>query len=305
MRAFHSFWSAPNRGRNGGRIELPDYELLTMMLSALKWEERNGPIRMMTDSPGAAFFREAGLSALWSEGIDTGLDSLGTELDPRLFWAAGKLAALRRFDAPCVMLDTDLIIWRNLDGELRDCVVAAHREELNPSVYPDPRTAFRLDERYAFPETWDFTLPAANTAFLYMPDAELKDGYADAAFRFMYALRNGDIDPVVSMCFAEQRILPMYAHARGVEVRTLLDEHALDEQTFVTHLWGHKQELGSSPERRVAFCLGCVLRILEDFPAWEGVLARNTQTAPYLTELQETVHTGSKSPNAAVRKERA
>lgn len=285
MKAFHSFWSAPNRSRHGGKIVMPDYELLTMMLSALKWRELNGPIRMVTDSAGALFFERSGLAGLWSEPVSTALDGIDGATDPFRFWAAGKLHALRGTDAPCVMLDTDMIVWANLRPYLTDAAVAAHREPLDPGVYPDPAAAFVLAPDYAFPPAWDFTLPAANTAFLYLPAGPLKNDYVDAAFAFMRALRNDAIDPTVSMCFAEQRILPMCAAARGVALRTLLDVDALNEQDFITHLWGHKNELAASPERRVAYCLRCVLRILRDFPAWERVLAANAQTAPYLESL--------------------
>ena len=283
MRAFHSFWSAPNRGRHGGEIVIPDYELLTMMLSALQWRQRNGPIQMVTDSAGASFFERAGLAGLWP--ISAALDDLDGTTDPFRFWAAGKLHALRTMDAPCVMLDTDMIVWSDVSPSLTDAAVAAHREPLDPGVYPDPAAAFTLAEDYAFPPEWDFSLPAANTAFLYLPAGSLKNDYVDAAFAFMRALRNDAIDPTVSMCFAEQRILPMCAAAHGVPLRTLLDVDALNEQDFITHLWGHKNELAASPERRVAYCLRCVLRILRDFPEWESVLAANAQTAPYLESL--------------------
>ena len=287
MRAFHSFWSAPNRGRNGGSIVFPDYELLTLMLSALKWRQLNRPIKMVTDSAGAAFFARMGLNELWDEPPDTSLDGIDPVLDSLRFWAAGKLHALRRMPAPCVMLDTDMILWENIEDRLSDAVVAAHREELHPAVYPDPAEAFVLAEGYAFPKEWDFTLPAANTAFLYLPEDGLKEYYVNSAFDFMRALRNPEIDPTVSMCFAEQRILPMCAAAQGVELRTLLDQYALDDQRFVTHLWGHKNELAASPERRVKYCLGCVLRILSDFPEWEPLLAENALTAHYLASLRE------------------
>lgn len=288
MRAVHSFWSAPNRCRNGGEIEIPDYELLTMMLSALKWRQLNGPVIMVTDSAGADFLERAGLLNLWSEPIDTALDGIDPTTDPFRFWAAGKLYALSRVDAPCVMLDTDMVVWQALSERLTDAAVAAHREALEPGIYPDPATAFVLAEDYAFPASWDFTLSAANTAFLYLPDNALKDDYIAAAFAFMRALRNDAVDPTVSMCFAEQRILPMCAAARGVALHTLLEEDALNEQDFITHLWGHKNELAASPERRVAYCLRCVLRLLRDFPEWESVLAENEQIRPYYEGLCET-----------------
>lgn len=286
MRAFHSFWSKPNRDRNGGSVALADYELLTMMLSALEWRRHNGAITMVTDSAGEAYFARAGLSGLWSEPPNTSLDRMDDSLDPRLFWAAGKLAALRAVGAPCVMLDADMILWENVDARLAgDAVVAAHFESLDPEVYPPPRETFRLDPNYSFPPEWDFSLSAANTAFLYMPDAALLTCYTDEAFRFMRALRGEASDPVVTMCFAEQRLLPMCAHARGVPVRALLDQNALDDQRFVTHLWGQKGELAACPEKRIEYCLGCVFRILSDFPEWEKALAGNAQTAVYLAGL--------------------
>ena len=285
MKAFHSFWSAPNRTRHGGAVSLPDYELLTLMLSALEWRRLNGPITLVTDSAGAACFERAGRGGRWSGAIDTRLDNMEPAPDPLRFWAAGKLWALRDEPAPCVMLDGDIILWEDVGARLGGDIVAAHREVLDPAVYPDPR-GFALAEDYAFPPVWDFTLPAANTAFLYLPDDGFKEHYVDFALAFMRALRDPDIDPVVSMCFAEQRILPMCAAARGVRLRTLLDETALDSQRLATHLWGHKNTLAASPERRVAYCLDCVLRILSDFPEWEGALAANEQTRRYLSGLQ-------------------
>lgn len=286
MKAFHVFWSAPNRLRNGGALVFPDYELLTMLLSALAWREHNGPIRMVTDSDGAAFFRRAGLEALWDDGLDTGLDGLDGTLDPYHFWAAGKLEALRRLDAPRVLLDTDLILWRRV--EFSPGVTVAHREALDPAVYPDPRAAFALDSGYAFPPEWNFTLPAANTALLYLPDGALCRYYTDEAFRFMAALRGG-ADPTASMCFAEQRILPMCAAVKGCEVHALLDEAALDRQSLATHLWGFKRALNTSPARRVEYCLGCAARIVYDFPAWADVLTRNELTRCYIESTERGV----------------
>lgn len=285
MKAFHSFWSAPNRTRHGGAISLPDYELLTLMLSALKWQEKNGEIGMVTDSAGAAYLRRAGLGRLWSAGVDTRLDRMEPSLDPRRFWAAGKLWALRGETAPCVMLDGDMIVWEPLGERLGSAVVAAHREALNPAVYPDPRASFTLAPDYDFPSAWDFTVPAANTAFLYLPDDGFKARYTDAAFAFMRALEN-DVDPTVSMCFAEQRILPMCARAEGAALETLLREDALDDQTAVTHLWGHKRALERDPARRVEYCLRCTARILSDFPEWADMLSANDETRRYVTELR-------------------
>ncbi|MBO4913979.1 MAG: hypothetical protein J5449_02130, partial [Oscillospiraceae bacterium] len=86
-----------------------DFELLTLMLSALEWRRHCGAISMITDSRGRDYFERAGLGSLWSEPIDVSLDRMDESVDPTLFWAAGKLEALRLTPAPCVMLDTDMI----------------------------------------------------------------------------------------------------------------------------------------------------------------------------------------------------
>lgn len=283
VRAFHSFWSRPNRLRHQGRIDIPDYELLTLILSALQWRRLNGPIVMITDSDGADWLEANGLAALWSEPPDRALDAIGPEIDPFLFWAAGKLCALDRVDAPCVMLDTDMIIWEDIRPRLRETPVAAHREALNGDVYPDPRV-FRLRPGYRFPADWDFGLDAANTAFLYLPDDALRRTYIREALAFMAALEPSDLHPTVTMCFAEQRILPMCARAMGTPLAWLLDDRALNAQTFVTHLWGYKNTLAASPEAREAFCRGCARRIALDDPAWAEPLRRHPRLGRYLEE---------------------
>ena len=50
MDAIHSIWTKP-RLRNG-IFHQDDFEILTTVLSALKWRETNGTITMVTDSTG-------------------------------------------------------------------------------------------------------------------------------------------------------------------------------------------------------------------------------------------------------------
>ena len=280
MDAFHTFWSKPNRLRHGGRVAAEDCEVLTMILSALKWQEKNGAVRMVTDRAGAAFFKSLSLENLWSAPIDESLEDMDESVDAELFWAAGKLEALRRVSAPCVMLDTDLIVWQPLSEKLGGNVVAAHREPLNPTVYPDPRRAFGMARDYAFPTQWDFSLLPVNTAFLYMPDDAIRRAYTDAAFRFMAALRRG-AGAVATMCFAEQRILPMCAAASGAQVDTLLREDALDGQELATHLWGAKRTFAADVRAGTAYCVRCALRIERDFPRWGAALAANDRFGMY------------------------
>jgi len=285
MQAFHSFWSKPNCIKNDGQIQIPDYELLVLMLSALKWKQLNGPIKLITDSLGAAFFAANGLESLWSDPIDTTLDNIDDGIDPFLFWAAGKLYALSKMPCPCVMLDTDMIIWREIGNLFQQNVIAAHMESLSSPVYPKP-DVFHMNTGYVFPQEWDFSIEPVNTAFLYMPDADLKNYYIRSAFAFMNSLERADVNPAISMCFAEQRILPMCIEAKQGHIAYLIANQEMFSQRFVTHLWGHKKILSESPMERDLFCVKCVKRILHEFPEWEPLLGRNAHTHRYLAKYK-------------------
>ena len=285
MEACNSFWSEPNRCRNRGEIRFPDFEQLTAILSALEWKRHSGPVRMLTDSAGAAYFREIGLSAFW-DGIESVLADLAQRTDPYAFWAAGKLWALGAMPVSCVMLDTDLIVWENVVSRLTEDAVAAHPEPLNPRTYPEP-SVFRLTEGYAFPEKWDFSLNAANTAFLFFRDRTLRDTYLEEAMEFMQHVRTDGSDPVQTMCFAEQRILPMCVGELGKTLGYLMKPEEILAQSFVTHTWGFKQVLRINRQARDAFCMRCVRRIHMDFPQEAELLRDCTDLREYDLRYRE------------------
>lgn len=107
------------------------------------------------------------------------------------------------------------------------------------------------------------------------------NNYVDCAFEFMDSLDTQKIHPVVSMCFAEQRLLPMCAKERGKEIKTLLDYKKLDEQDFVTHLWGAKTQLNNSLKERERFCKRCIQRIVREFPQFAEVIISNSKLCEY------------------------
>lgn len=284
MDAFHSFWSRPNANKNRGKIKFPDYELLTVVLSALKWKEMNGSIKMITDSAGAEFFESKGLGCLWDE-IDISLDHMNSEVDPFLFWAAGKLYALKSVSCPCVMLDTDLIIWKNVEELFQYDVVGAHFEALSAEVYPDIRT-FKRKEGYSFPEEWNFRTEAINTAFLFIKDSVFKDYYIESAEKSMDGIISQGLNPVTAMCFAEQRVLAMCAEAKKLQVRCLCDFENMNRQDVVTHLWGYKQRLRASYNEKREYCMRCIRRIISDFPEYESIIANNRSFFKYYREIE-------------------
>lgn len=264
MNAFHIFSSAPFYEKNPGKeLCIDKTEVYCMVISALRWREKNGSISMITDKPGQHLFEKLGVTKIWNS-IDCSLSDDIDGLDPTMFWAGAKLLALQNFTAPCVMLDTDFIVWDKLS--FGESVIAAHEEELNPDIYPDI-SHFKM-RNYTFPDGLDYTLKALNTAFLYIPDEDFKQYYTAQSIAFMKsAVRSGDY--LTYMVFAEQRLLPMLCKKCGVHYTTLMDfQRLFFPQNNYTHLWGAKQVMRDDSEKCNRFCEKCRERIRRSYPEY-------------------------------------
>jgi hypothetical protein len=285
MNAFHSNWTKPFFFRNqGGSYFIEDYDLLTAVISALEWRRHNGKIKMITDKVGAEYYHKLGLEHIWDMGITVSLDAIDCKaIFPLSLWAAGKIFALEQQPAPCVMLDTDFIVWKSIAADIdSEKLAVVHREGLNDEIYPE-KAFFNMDENYRFPEEWDWTVLPCNTALLYIADEQFKEYYTSQSIRFMRNLRETK-NITAEMVFAEQRLLSMCAAARGIKIKTLLDIDNLKTQNVFTHIWGLKRELLKYPEKRREFCVNCVKRIIYDFPKEETVLEKIESLKPYLDE---------------------
>ena len=75
MDAIHINWTKPFRNRFNAPYEVEDFEILTTILSALKWREKNGNIKMVTDSIGAQYYKKTGLDVIWNS-VENILDNV-------------------------------------------------------------------------------------------------------------------------------------------------------------------------------------------------------------------------------------
>lgn len=257
---------------------MQDHELVTLLLSLAAFQENNGDCAMYADETAAAWLRERGLDKLFRRGLKP--LQVPEDINASVFWAAGKLCALKAEELPSVMIDTDLIIWKDLAPDLKSRSIAViHREDLREEIYPDP-AGFKMKEGYARPADWDLTEKAANTALLYIKDSAFRDAYVGQALDFMENCLE-DSDRLCPMVFAEQRILPMCAKQRGLELYSFVDSmERLAEQRSFTHIWGHKDVLRYNTEERRSFISRCMNRLSRDYP---GVYA----VAAGLKELEE------------------
>ena len=262
MNAIHIISTAPFFAKKSGAFSVEDFDLYCTVLSALNWRRHNGDIALYTDKAGAEYYERIGITDIWNEVRVCIPDDL-EGVDPQMFWAGGKLFALREASAPCVMIDTDFIVWKKL--ALGKELVAAHREELYPDIYP-PLPYFRLNDHILPP--FDESILPLNTAFLYLPDDDHREFYVSQAIAFMKSARSCE-DRLCYMVFAEQRMAAMCAEYTSTPVRTLLDkDHLFFPQDSFTHLWGAMQAMRDDPAQRAEFCRKSADRIRKDFPEY-------------------------------------
>ncbi|MFL6077524.1 MAG: hypothetical protein ACJ73S_29530 [Mycobacteriales bacterium] len=267
----------------GAPYRQEDFEILTTVLSALEWRRHNGVIRLYTDPAGQEFYDRLGLLGLWDGGVDTErLEQRSPAINCGVFWSFGKVVALRHEEAPCCLMDTDLIVWDSIRRLVTADVMSLHEEPLDFAAYVG------RDELTAAPGfDWDgldwSVAPRSAALLLFMTDT-FKNEYADRALSFMEGnpIRSepGGALPAHPI-FVEQRLLPMCAKASGVPVGSFLRDYRGTElpsgqpNTMFTHLWNAKTLLHHHPERRRDLCRRYASRIRRDYPDTAAVLMRS------------------------------
>ena len=266
MRAFHTL-----RTKNRPDFRLDDFEILTLMLSALEWKKHNGGTILHTDSVGKRYLERLGILNIW-DSVSTSLDEMDNlGLNEEVFWAGGKFFALIEQDFPCVMIDLDFIVWQPLDFERFQSEIAViHCESTSAPCYPEAGY-FHFVDGFILPEWLDWSLEPCNCALVYFGDREFVEAYCGFAFDFMrHAVpptEQTGWDLLPYMVFIEQRWLSMCAEASGKKIHSLssLPELFSGEQKFFTHLWGQKQVLRDNPLEAKKYCCNCAGRLAHDF----------------------------------------
>lgn len=262
MNAIHVNWTAPFFARSNGSYQIEDFEILTTILSALAWRKHNGVIKMVTDKVGAEYYKKNNMTDLWDGGIEL-LPKI--DVDPSMFWAAGKLYALKMQQAPVAVLDTDFIVWGEILFDKIPEISIIHREDLYADVYPG-KDNFKMKNGYSFDKSWNWGLKACNTAFYVVKNNQFLHYYADEAIKFMKSAQNTG-DTLTYMVFAEQRLFPMCAEKLGHDVMAFSNLGRLfaHGEDYFTHTWGMKQQMRDIPELRYDFCMRCINRIRHEF----------------------------------------
>lgn len=281
MNGFYSIWTKPFfQQKNRDDFFMQDFELLTLLLSAEEWKLHNGPVKMVADEQAISFLEEMDLLPVFNAGVEKMV--VDDRINPKVFWAAGKLKALELMNEPSVMIDLDLIVWENLDKFFENqeiCVI--HKEPIRGEIYPG-KDFFHMDQEYQFDASLNWSVQPANTALLYIKDRKLKSDYVKAAEEFMIHSTERD-DNLCHMVFAEQRLISMYAQKAGKGITTFVDDMGeLDCQQTFTHVWGHKNVLRFEYDKREEYCKKCLARLKKDAPAAYKIAAKWDEIRDYL-----------------------
>ena len=294
MHAFHAYSSKPPQKWFGlqqpeGRCHFEDFELLTTCLSALEWRRHNGSISLYTDDPCATYFKERGLDVLWDSIDTTALAEVELDTNYGAFWAFAKTVALTREQAPCVVLDMDLVVWKDLSGLLDADFKAIHSEPLDFQVYL-PREEMRTPPGYVWDQL-DWTVTPCNAALLYFGSDAVR---ADCASLGMEFLQNNvaaeDSAMPTYAVFVEQRLYPMCARRLGASVGYFLEDHHGvnlangEPNTLFTHLWLYKRTLMNDPDAREALCRKMIARLTADHAYVASLLPGVPELAPYFSD---------------------
>lgn len=269
MQAIHVNWTKPSCGL-GGEYFIEDFEILTTVLSALKWREKNGKIKMITDTIGFEFYKSRGMCGIWDE-IETSLDDMPETVNDKMFWAGGKLYALSKCKAPVAVIDTDFIVWDRLAFDNLGDISVIHDEDIYCDVYPNINH-FNMKEGYVFNKDWDWTVKPINAAFYVIKNEKFLNEYTSAAMDFIENSMDGD--NLTYMVFAEQRLFSMIAKKMGIDILKISNLERLfkDGEKCFSHIWGMKQQMRDMPELRFDFCKRCVNRIIKDFPEYSEMI---------------------------------
>lgn len=297
MNGYHSYWTAPSRVR-GLDPQIGDFELLFMALSALTFRRSVGRMSLYTDKAGAAFLERMSVLDLYDD-VSLELDKI-VGVDPRVFWAAGKVYAYALCPAPCISVDLDAVLWGPLPKLVKD-VRVLHEDCIWWDCYAHSR---ELYTKYSMgSHLWNWKATPLNVGILEFRDDKVKGAYVMASIQFMESFsaagdseklrkfakeaeKEGRKIRIFEQIFAEQQMLSMVLDRMGGKYETVSridgDTDHLAENPFVTHLWGAKDFYKIYPPAKDAMISYLLNRLGREYPE-----------AARFVEKMESIYRGS------------
>lgn len=182
-------------------------------------------------------------------------------IDKNIFWASSKLERLREVTGPCILMDHDFLVYKNLDEYLNTTPIFAH-DENGEQYYPttfDPYIK-KVQNIIARPKPY-----AINCSFTYFPDYKFANYYAETSLNLMVEFTKLKVPSSKYLIFAEQLLLKHLLSYHNIQYDTLLNEQwnakgryyepnnkgimsYQESQTVFRHYWMDKPSIKESKE---------------------------------------------------------
>lgn len=290
--AYHVNWSKPAMIDNDEYSEKP-FSLMTMVLSALKWRENNGGIKLYTDKPCYDYYDSLDLLPLWDRGVDTeAMDNIPNSIKPDVFFAAGKFYGLENEPLGNVCIDRDIIAWKDISHKIGDNkLTVAHREPVGYNFGYIPQEKLVSPAGYEFEEDLNWDINPCNTSVMSIQDPEFKRRYLKNFKE--YTIGNNDSklkhdivvgNYVAEILFVEQRYIAMLADKMDIEINQVIGEEILynnwgsivyDEEDLLTHIWSFKKDIDKKPRAKEWLTRRLLKRIYDDHPKYFNILLKH------------------------------
>ena len=283
---------------------IKDFELLTLVVSALFYKKYSGKIDLYTDDIGYEYFKKQKVLDFYD---DVNVDVLNKfdSVRPDIYWAAGKVKVIQSQTEPFISLDTDAVIYDNVEKYVnkKDPLVGFHYEMFGNEFYPF-RNEIKTSDKYEWDENLNWDLFPVNVAITYFGDDIIRHYYTSECLRFMKENSDyikKDYSVKSRMLFAEQRLLPMMCDKFGKEYKTILEgiwnpdlgtwmhtRHSKVKKlwgTIFTHLWSEKVILRKDKFKEIDYCKNMISTIRSlDF---DGKIYDKVKTIPQLYKFTE------------------
>lgn len=257
MKAIHVNWTKPfferhrlrghgfetTREINSTTYEVPDYQILYTILSALKWKQFNGPIKLYTDSIGLSFYKQLGITDLYDEINIDFLNNLD-EVDPVLFWTSGKIQSLQNEKEPFVFLDQDFIVRDTIPEKFYSKDIGIGHWEIPRGHYYFTKDQWERDIKHMeFPENYNICAYSPNTSFLYFSNPKIVEEYVGWHKKMIST--QGDITPEWFWLATDQGILGHVIREGKYATETLTDKIFLADNDYgnvLTQKYGYSEQ---------------------------------------------------------------
>jgi hypothetical protein len=287
LKGVHVWWTKPAM-KNKVSYYMPDYQLITLILSALYWKKNYGEIVLYTDKRMVDFLKRTGIYDLhlWDEINTEIIENVPDIINPNIYWAGAKLFVAKELEPPFVLLDVDAYFKKHYEFDYNMDLMYFHLEDMTYPHYPQPKLF--IDQ---YPKI-DMNIPqfATNVAVLFINNKKLLEEYTYHAIEFMMNPNHNIIKQYdtfsVRIIFIEQVLLSILLNnnqykskpiikdifvtlheAEQIFVRNMQNESNLYSEVLdkIEHIWGDKHSIENKAKSYFNF-MAEHTRKLKEFP---------------------------------------